>query len=254
MPHSFSYAVSMNLKHSIKEGSHERYPVHLQCFRNIKKIKYPDFQAMTLLIPTTHDLTFREVVAHWLYENRHDAQCHLDDLVRHRIRVHKELNNLVEAHKGASGSSPERMKKEIDLRCKNLESLRGRISQEESYLQEDTPEQDIPESDDPLDQGAEAMRPPNSGADDAPFGGVTAPVSDSSHGEDAAMEVDEEAVGLPPTSPVSREDDDLLDENEAVGVEAGLAHLTVSSPSGQVREGEGTSVIEAPPPLEGKEV
>ena len=47
MPHSFSYAVSMNLEHSIKEGSHERYPDHLQCFRNMKKIKYPDFQAMT---------------------------------------------------------------------------------------------------------------------------------------------------------------------------------------------------------------
>ena len=47
MPHSFFLAVSMNLEHSIKEGSHERYPVHLQCFRNIKKIKYPDFQAMT---------------------------------------------------------------------------------------------------------------------------------------------------------------------------------------------------------------
>ena len=47
MPHSFSHAVSMNLEHSIKEGSHEGYPVYLQCFRNIKKIKYPDFQAMT---------------------------------------------------------------------------------------------------------------------------------------------------------------------------------------------------------------
>ena len=49
MPHSFSYAVSMNLEHSIKKESHERYLVHLQCFRNIKKIKYPDFQAMTVL-------------------------------------------------------------------------------------------------------------------------------------------------------------------------------------------------------------
>ena len=48
MPHSFSLAVSMNLEHSIKEGSHERYLVHLQCLRNIKKIKYPDFQAMTV--------------------------------------------------------------------------------------------------------------------------------------------------------------------------------------------------------------
>ena len=39
--------------------------------------------------------------------------------------------------------------KEIDLQRKDLESLRGCISQEESYLQEDTPEQDVPEGDDP---------------------------------------------------------------------------------------------------------
>ena len=86
-----------------------------------------------------------------------------------------------------------------------------------------------------LDQGAEAVRPPESGADDAPSEGATAPVSDTSPGEDAAMEVDEGAIIVPPTSPVSQEDDDLLNENEAVGVEAGLAHLTVSSPSGKVR-------------------
>ena len=41
MVQSFSHAVSMNLEHSIKEESHERYPVHLQCFRNIKKKKKP---------------------------------------------------------------------------------------------------------------------------------------------------------------------------------------------------------------------
>ena len=50
MPHFISLAASMNLEHSIKEESHERYPVHLQCLRNIKKIKYPDFQAMTQLL------------------------------------------------------------------------------------------------------------------------------------------------------------------------------------------------------------
>ena len=116
------------------------------------------------------------------------------------------------------------------------------------------PEQDVPKSNDPLDQGAEAVMPPDSGADDAPSGSAAAPVSGSSSGEDAAMEVDEGAVGLPPTSPVSREDDDLLDENEAVGVEAGLAHLTVLSPSGQVGEGKGTSIAEAPPPLEGEDL
>ena len=116
------------------------------------------------------------------------------------------------------------------------------------------PEQDIPESDDPLNQGAEAVMPPNSGADDAPSGSAMAPVSGSSPGEDAAMEVDDGAVSLPSTSPVSQEDDDLLDENEAVEVEASLAHLTVLSPSGQVGEGEGASIAEAPPPLEGEEV
>ena len=115
------------------------------------------------------------------------------------------------------------------------------------------PEQDVPESNDLLDQGAEVVMPPDSRVDDAPSESAAAPVSDSSHGEHAAMEVDKGAIGQPPTSPVSREDDDLLDENEVVEVEAGLAHLTVSSPSGQVREGEGASIVEAPPPLEGKE-
>ena len=65
------------------------------------------------------------------------------------------------------------------------------------------PEQDVPESDDLHNQGAEAVMPPNSGADNTPSGSAAAPVSGSSTGEDAAMEVDEGAVGLPPTSPVS---------------------------------------------------
>ena len=96
--------------------------------------------------------------------------------------------------------------------------------------------------------------PPDSGVNDAPSESVMAPVSCSSPGEDPTMEVDEGAIGPPPTSPVSREDDDLLDENGAVEVEAGLAHLTVSSPSGQIREGEDASVAEAPTPPEGEEI
>ena len=69
----------------------------------------------SFLIPTTHDLTFRQIVARCLYENRHDAQHHLNDLVRCRNRIREELNDLMEAHKGASGSSRKRIKKEIDL-------------------------------------------------------------------------------------------------------------------------------------------
>ena len=93
----------------------------------------------SFLIPTTHDLTFGEVVGRCLYENRRNAQHHLNDLVRHCNQVCQELDDLVEAHREASGSSQKRIKKEIDLRRKDLDSLKGRISHEESYLQEDMP-------------------------------------------------------------------------------------------------------------------
>ena len=157
----------------------------------------------SFLVPTTHNLMFREVVGRCLYKNRRDAQHRLNDLVRHCNRVCEELDDLMEAHREASGSSRRRIKKETDLRRKDLESLKGHISHEESYLQEDMPEQDVPERDDPLDQGAEVVMPPDPGANNAPSESATAPVSGSSPSEDAAMEVDEGAVGLPPTSPVS---------------------------------------------------
>ena len=120
----------------------------------------------------------------------------------HHNRVHQELDDLVEAHRAASGSSQKRIKKDIDLRRKDLESLKGRISHEESYLQEDTPEQDVPVRGNLLDQGAEVeilipepmtllLRVPQ--------------LQSLAHtpSEDPVMEVDDGAVGLPPTSPVS---------------------------------------------------
>ena len=61
------------------------------------------------------------------------------------------------------------------------------------------------------------------------------------------IEINEGAVGPPPTSLVSRDDDELLTDNDAAGVEAGLAHLTISSPSGQEVEGENASHAEALP-------
>ena len=48
MSHSISHAEPVDQKHSINLCNHERYPVHLKCLRNIQKIKYPDFQAMTI--------------------------------------------------------------------------------------------------------------------------------------------------------------------------------------------------------------
>ena len=69
----------------------------------------------SFLIPTTHDLMFREVVFRCLYENRCNAEHHLKDLVKRHNRIREELDGLVEAHKESSGSSLKKMKKEIDL-------------------------------------------------------------------------------------------------------------------------------------------
>ena len=68
----------------------------------------------SFLIPTTHNLMFREVAAHCLYKNRRDAECHLNDLVKHHNRICKELDDLMEAHREASGSS--RRKQTFDIR------------------------------------------------------------------------------------------------------------------------------------------
>ena len=59
----------------------------------------------SFLVPTTHDLSFREVVVCCLYINQRDAQHRLNDLVTHRNRVRQELDDLIEAHRAASGSS-----------------------------------------------------------------------------------------------------------------------------------------------------
>ena len=93
---------------------------------------------------------------------------------------------------------------------------------------------------------------PEARANDAPSDNAIAPVPGPHPDEDPAMEVkiDEGAVGPPPSSPVSRDDDDLLSGNVAAGVEAGLAHLTISSPSGQEVAREEATRVEAPPPPE----
>ena len=200
------------------------------------------------LVPATHGLSFREVVAQCLYENWCDAQCRLDDLIMHHDRVHEELDGLMEAHRVATGAAQKWAKKDMDLRCHDLKSLKARISYEESHLQEGSPKRDVP--DDPPHGDAESEMSPKARADDAPSESATAPVPGSPPSEDPAMEVDEGAVGPPTISPVSRDDDELLSGNVTAGVEVGLAHLTVSSPSGQEVKGEEASCTESPPPPE----
>ena len=202
----------------------------------------------SFLVPPTHGLSFREVVAQCLYENRHDSQRWLDDLVMRCDRVREELDSLTEVHRVAQGAARKWVKKDMDLRRHDLKTLKALISYEESHLREGSPERDV--QDDSSHEDAETEMSPEAGADDAPPESALAPVPGSPPREDPAMEVDEGAVGPPPTSPISRDDDELLSGNVAAGVEVGLAHFTVSSPSGQEMEGEEASCTEAPPPLE----
>ena len=203
----------------------------------------------SFLAPATSNLTFQEVVDRVLHENWHDAQHRLDDLRAHRAHIHQELDDLIQAHRESEKSSRKRIKKEIDMRCKDLESIKGHISQYESHLKQDTPGDNTRDSDDLLDQVAEAEMATAPGADDTPSESAMAPASDSPPTEGHAMEVDEEGVVSPPASPVSHEDDDLLTGGDAIGVEAGLAHLTVSSPRGPDGKGEEASISEALPLL-----
>ena len=80
------------------------------------------------------------------------------------------------------------------------------------------------------------------GADDAPSESAMTQASDTppTEGQTHVMEVDDEGICSPPASPVSPVDD-LLTGGGAIGVEADLAHLTVSSPRDPNGKGEEAS-------------
>ena len=59
----------------------------------------------SFLAPTTSDLTFWEVIDQVLYKNQCDAQHCLYDLGACCAQIRQELDELIEADKGASGSS-----------------------------------------------------------------------------------------------------------------------------------------------------
>ena len=206
----------------------------------------------SFLAPMMGNLTFQEVVDCVLHKNRCNAQRSLDDLRARCARICEELDELTKTHGEESDkSSPKRIKKEIDMRHKDLESLRVCISHHESHLGQDPLEDNTPDDDDLFSQGAEAEMATAPGADDAPSESATTQASDPppTEGQTHAMEVDEEGVVSPPASPVSHADDELLTGGGAIRVKADLAHLTISSPRGPDGEGEEASVSEALPPL-----
>ena len=202
-----------------------------------------------LLAPMTSSLTFAKVVECVLNENWHRAESSLDDLWGHHARIRGELDDLIEARQEESDKhSHRRIKKEIDLRQKDLESLRATISHYKSNLGQGQPE-DITTSDDDLsnhdaEETAEAEMATAQEADDTPSGSTTTQSSDPppAEGQAHAMEVDDEGGSPPPASPISPADDDLLTGGGAVEVEGDLANLTVSSPKDPDGGGEDASI------------
>ena len=191
------------------------------------------------------NLTFQEIVDCVLYENRRHAQRLLDDLRACRAHIHEELDDLTKVHREESDKSAQkRIKKEIDMRCKDLESLRVRISHLESHLRQDPSEDNTPGDEGLFGHGAEAEMATAPGANDPPSESAMTQASDPppTEGQTHAMEVDNEGIHSPPASPISSVDNDLLTGSGAIGVEADLAHLTVSSPRVPNGEGEEASI------------
>ena len=201
------------------------------------------------LAPMMGSLTFAEVVDCVLSKNWHRAESSLDNLWGHRAQIRWELDDLIKAHREESDKSSQKgIKKEIDLRQKDLKSLRVAISHHKSNLRQDQLE-DIAPSDDSLSdhgagEAAEAEMATAPEADDAPSGSAMTQSSGPppAEGQACAMEVDDEDSGPPLASPVSPVDNNLLTGGGTVGVEVDLAHLTVLSPKGPNGGGEDASI------------
>ena len=192
------------------------------------------------------NLSFREVVDCVLQENWRASECSLNYLLACHARTRQELNDLTMAH-GESDksdkSSRKRIKKEIDLRHKDLESLRERISYYESCLGQDLLGDDTPDDDGLFGHGAQARMATAPGVDNAPSESTTTQDSDPppTEGQTHAMEVDDEGTHPCSASPISTAEDDLMMGGGAIGVESDLAHLRVSSPRSPNGEGKEAS-------------
>ena len=190
-----------------------------------------------LLAPMMGNLTFAEVVGWVLDENWHHEESSLADLQGHHTRIRGELDDLIETCRVESDASTrKRLKREIDLRRKDIESLKVAISHHQSNLGWGKSGDAAPNDDNSSDHGAgeatesEMAIAPETG--DTPS--VSAPEQSSdpppAKSQSHTMEVDDEQGDPPPASPVSPADDDLLTGGGVADIEGDLANLMVSSP------------------------
>ena len=182
-------------------------------------------------------LTFTEVVDHVLDENWCREESSLAELHGRCTQIRGELDDLTEARREESDmSAQKRLKREIDLRRKDIENLKVAISHHQPNLRQGQPGDIVTHDDDLSDHGtreaAEAEMAIAPETDDTPSVSATTHSSDPppAEGQAHVMEVDDKDGDPPPASPVSPADDDLLTGSGAVGVEGDLANLKVLSP------------------------
>ena len=151
------------------------------------------------------NLTFWEVVNCILQENWHTSECSLNYLLTHCAHTRQELDDLTKGHTESDKSSRKKIKKEIDLRRKELESLRGRISYYESHLRQDPSEDYTPNDDGLFGHSAQARMATAPGVNNAPSESAMTQASDPppTEGQTHAMEVDDEGTHSRPASPIS---------------------------------------------------
>ena len=138
------------------------------------------------------------------------------------------------------------MKREMERRQRDLKGLEATISQYESSLggARVQVEGTLAHEDDLSNSEAEGAMATTPVADDAPAMSATPESLTSPPGEEQtrSMEVDDGDDSLPPASPVSHREDELLTGGDAVGVEGEMANLTVSSPGGGDGDDKGASI------------
>ena len=152
----------------------------------------------SFLTSSMSNLTFREVVDCVLQENQCASEHSINYLLAHHARTHQELDNLTKAHRESnkSNKASQKIKKEIDLRQKELESLRECISHYKLHLGQDPSQNDTPEDDVLFGHSAQARIATAPGVDNAPSESTTTQAYDPPppKGQTHAMEVDDEGT------------------------------------------------------------
>ena len=183
-----------------------------------------------LLAPRVSNLTFEEVVNCILDEDRDSAESSLTEFQECHAHIQEELEGLVKAHRDVSNKGTwKRIKKEIDLKRKDVENLRVAISHYESLLGRDQGDE---VSDHESGKPAEIGVAPSLETDNPPSVSATVPSLDPppAEGQAHAMEVDDQDGHAPSASLISLAEDALLTGDGTEGIEEGMASLTVSSP------------------------